>query len=466
MQVVGPRITSDDGDLILVWRQEVISLATEGDQAKRSPRTGSGSHLLGRRCLMKTKQSRAELAGVLLVLLLTASVAAWWGIEDFSEALDFPGRITGAALIAVSIITLLGAVAVVDHWGQGTIPHSGLVALISTVVAFLVNTMLLLQVSLDGERIRYPVLLGLLAVGSVFAALMVWRTLGEIPAPKRVAAALIVSTVIAIANFSYQNLYQPFHRGIQPLVSLTPGKPVLRQDRKEFAVPVDIRIVNSSDVGFYVLGTEFHAMGEKVGVSDSARPPGKWRDDAEQWSKYQEKHPLSRTEAYQPGQLVAAKPWIPAGHWIEASDEFVVRTVVQLPIGTPYDHLTFYATASLARKDRLGVDKFGQTEYSWKGAELPQWVKSGRGDQDTLAYKARLEENNAIDRHTRERRYVTVYWRFGPHGVDVSEVIAREGEEGREFPEPTNREVRRRYGLVDVLAGPIELPLWDIKGRR
>ncbi|MGW0880159.1 hypothetical protein [Streptomyces sp. NPDC002671] len=415
---------------------------------------------------MKTKQSRAEMAGVLLALLLTALLVGWWGFEDFSEALTFTGRVTGAALIVVMLIMCAGAVMVVDHWVLGTISYSGFYALISTGVAFLVNATLLLQVFLDGERIVYPVLLVLLTVGSAWAALMVWRTSGEIPAPKRVAAALIVSTVIAIANFSYQNLYQPFHRSTQPLVSLTVGKPVFSKGRKAFAVPVDIRIVNHGDVGFYVLGTEFHAMGERVPLSGRDRLREKWRLDAENWHRYPEKHPLSRREAYQPGELVAAQPWIPVGHWIEASDEFVSRTVVQLPIGTPYDHLAFYATASLARKDRLGMAHFGSDEYSWRGVPLPQWMKNGQEDYDTIVYSAPVQENNAIDKHTRKPRHITVYWRFGAHGVDVAESITRKGEKDRELSEPKYREMRSRYGLVDVLAGPIELTLWDIKSGR
>lgn len=86
---------------------------------------------------------------------------------------------------------------------------------------------------------------------------------------------------------------------------------MLRQDRKAFALPVDIRAENRSDVGFYVLGTEFHAMGERVQISATDRKREQWRDDAEKWRTFQETHPLSRREIQQPGELVAAQPWAP-----------------------------------------------------------------------------------------------------------------------------------------------------------
>ncbi|MFF5145469.1 hypothetical protein ACFY6U_38130 [Streptomyces sp. NPDC013157] len=406
------------------------------------------------------------MAGVLLVLLLTALPVGWCGFQDFSAALTFLGCVTGAALILAALSMVVGVAAVVDCWVRGPISNFGMLALISAGVALLTNTLLLLQTWKDGDKVGYPVLFGFLSVGSLWAVVLVWRRLDEIPAPKRVAAALIVSTIVAVANFGYQDLYQPYRRGGEPLVHLAVGKAVLSGDRNAFSVPVDIKLVNHSDMSFYVLGTEFHAMGEHVPLSKTDRPRAKWQADAEQWIKYREKHPLSRREVYQPGELVAAQPWIPAGHWVEANDESLTRTIVQLPIDTPYDHLAFYATVSLARKDKLDLGAFGRPDYSWRGATLPQWLKRGQKEYDTIVQSAEVQENNAIDNYTRDPRRVTTYWRFGRHGADVSEVIARKGEEGREFPERTNREVRERYGLVDVLVGPIEQTLWDIKSRR
>ncbi|MFF7969756.1 hypothetical protein [Streptomyces sp. NPDC007905] len=405
------------------------------------------------------------MAWVALVLLLTALPVGWCGFKDFREALTFAGCVTGTALMLAALIMVVGVAAVVDCWVRGPISNFGVIALISTGVALLTNVLLVLQTWNDGEKVGYKVLSVALTAGSLFAVVLVWRRLDEVPTPKRVAAALIVSTIVAVANFSYQYLFQPYRRDATPLVQLNVGKAVLSADRKVFSVPVDIKLVNHSDMGFYVLGAEFHAMGEEVTVSPKDLARSKWREDAEEWSRYREKHPLTRREVYQPGKLVAAQPWMPPGNWVEANDESLTRTVVQLPSDTNFDKLTFYATLSLARKDRLVMEKFGGPSYSWRGATLPNWVKVGEKENDTIIQTAKMHENNAIDQYTRRERLVTTYWRFGSHGVDVAPVIAPVGEEGRTFPEQTNREVRSRYGLLDVLAGPVEETLDEIKTR-
>ncbi|MFE0381171.1 hypothetical protein ACFW1M_37690 [Streptomyces inhibens] len=403
---------------------------------------------------------------IVLVLLTTTLLLAWLGLEDFVHDLTFAGRLTGAVLLVVSFTTLVGAAAVLDHYIRQTFPYSGLVALIGTFAALLTNAMLLAQTVKNGDSVFYPTVFGALTAGSACAVFAVWRTSVAIPAPKRVAAAVLVSSVIAIANFGYQNLYQPFQRQTRPLITLSMGKPVLSKDRTAFAVPVDITLRNHGDTGFYVLSTEVHAMGKRVPLSPKDRLRQQWRTDAEQWRT--EVNPLSRREIHQPGELVEAKPWMPEGNWVESNDTFATRVVVQLPMDTPYDQVAIYATASLARKDRLVLQPpLDFVAYSWGREKAPGWVKAQQqSDRDSLIYRARVHENNAIDERTRDPRFVTVYWTFGPHGASVRSSITRKGEENRE---PSPRELLEqfsRYGLVDLFTGPVERTLWDIKKQR
>jgi hypothetical protein len=427
---------------------------------KTPPKSGAGSRLRARRISTRSKRSRAAAVLILLVLLLTTLVLGRLGVEDFTKALTFPGRITGAVLMLVAAATLLGTFAVVDHWFFHSFRYSGTVALIGTIAAFCTNGMLMLKTWNDGDSVFYPALLGVLMLGSGLAVAVVWRTSIEIPAPKRVAAALIISSLFAAANFGYQNLYQPAQRGARPIITLTMRDPVLKKDRKAFSVPVDIKIENHSDVGFYVLGAEFHAMGERVTLSSEDRVGQQWRTDAKEWQKFQEKNPLSRREVHQAGELVAAQPWMAPGFWIDANDEFCARTLVQLPINTKYDQVALYATASLARKDQLRLEPVRFKGYSWenKAMKVPKWVKD-----DSLVYRARVHENNAIDEHTMDPRNLDVYWKFGTHGVSVQASITRNGEEERHSEE--GEKFARRYGVVDAMTGPIERTLWDIKGK-
>ncbi|MFC9228847.1 hypothetical protein ACFTZI_07735 [Streptomyces decoyicus] len=406
---------------------------------------------------------------IVLVLLMSTLLLARLGLDDFVHDLTFAGRITGAVLLVVSFTTLVGAAAVLDHYIRQSFPYSGLVALIGSFAALLTNAMLLVQTLKNGESAAYPALFGVLTAGSAYAVFAVWRTSVVIPAPKRVAAALIVSSVIAVANFGYQNLYQPYQRQTRPLITVSMGKPVLSKDRTAFAVPVDISLHNHGDVGFYVLGTEFHAMGKQVPLSPKDRLRKQWRDDAEQWSKSSgEVNPLSRREMHQPGELVEAKPWMVHGNWVESNDTFTTRMVVQLPMNTPYDQVAFYATASLARKDRLVLEPpLNFVAYSWGREKVPGWVKGQqRFGVDSLIFRARVHENNAIDERTRDPRFVSVYWMFGTHGANVASSITRTGEEMRKATPAENSEMLSRYGLVDLVTGPVERTLWDIKSQR
>lgn len=438
--------------------------ASEGDRVSTPSKPGAGRRPWVRR-IPRVTRALLTAASVTAVLVVTTFVLGSFGFDDASTALTFPGRITGVVLIGVAVITVCGAVAVLDHWWWKRFPYSGMVALIGVTAAFLTNLWLLVKAVTGGDSAYYWALFGVLTAGSAWAVHAVLRTSVVIPAPKRVAAAVIISAVVPLVNFGYQDFYQPSQIGAKPVIRLTPGNPVLSQDRKAFAVPVDIEIVNRSEVGFYVLGAEFHAMGERVRLSTRDRLRGQWRDDAEQWSKYQERNPLSRREIHQPGELVSAEPWMLPGFWIEANDSFVTRTVVRLPLNTPYDQVAFYATANLAREDKLFLYPLEFKGYSWQGGKVPQWLQKGQKDFDSLVYRARVHENNALDDRLMAPRYASVYWKFGTHGAQVVVTITRSGEDNRVQNPVESLKLRHRYGLVDVQTGPIERTLWDIKSR-
>ncbi|MEU0253808.1 hypothetical protein ABZ299_15185 [Streptomyces sp. NPDC006184] len=418
---------------------------------------------------LNSRRARLSVAGILLVLLGTTGLLGWFGLGNFAHALTFPGRLTGAVLIAIAFTTLLAVSAVLDHWVGHTFQYSGLVALIGLFLALLTDALLMLRTLRNGDLMLFPALFGALAAGAAWALFVVWRTSVTIPAPKRVAAALLVSSILAVANFGYQNLYLPYRREARPLITLSVGKAVLSEDRKAFAVPVDVTLQNHADVGFYVLGTEIHAMGERVPLSPKDRLREQWRNDAEQFAHSSgEMNPLSRREIHQPGELVEAKPWMSAGQWIEPSDAFATRIVMELPMDTRYDQVAFYASASLARKDQISLESpLNFVRTSWGGGYVPKWVKDQqKRGLDSLLFTARLHENNAIDENTTGPRFVNVYWTFGPHGASLQSSITRKDEDEGELSGDRQRELVSRYGLVDLLAGPVERTLWDIKNQR
>ncbi|MFF5144960.1 hypothetical protein ACFY6U_35515 [Streptomyces sp. NPDC013157] len=412
------------------------------------------------RALAHNGRSRVCLVPVLLVLLLTAAALGYFGVGDLTSAFTFPGRLTGAVLIAVAFASFLGAAALVDHWLFRTFANSGMVALVGAFAAVVANVTLFLELLCNADSVLWKAFFGALASGSAWAVFAVWRTLAVIPAPKRVATALIVTTAIAAGNFGYQSLYLPSQHEIRPVIRLTTGAPVLSPDRKAFSVPVDITLENHSDLGFDVLGTEFHAMGQEVPLARQDRLREQWRATAEQWRKFEETNPLSRTEIYQPGDLVDAQPWMPYGGSIDANDTVNAKVVVQLPMDTKYDQMAFYASAHLTRKDRVALDHLNPAAgfTSWGGGHVPGWVKKST---DSLIYESPLHENNAIDARTRDTRHITVYWNFGMHGVNITESIS--SRNGKDEPEPVTH---NRYGIRIAETGPVELTLWGIKSKR
>ncbi|WP_107101288.1 hypothetical protein [Peterkaempfera griseoplana] len=392
---------------------------------------------------------------ILLVLLVTTVFLARFGTEDLTGALTYAGRISGALLLLASAVILLGSVAVVDHWFRRRCGSSGMVALFGTVTAASVNALLLVTTVTDGDSIPYLALWCLLMAGSVWASVMVYRSSAVIPAPKRVATAVIISTGIALANFSYTELYQPSHQEASPVIRMAVGQPVKKPDGTAFALPVDITLENHSEVGFYVFGTQFHVMGYRVPLSLTDRLALEWRSDV------RSSNPLSRREIHEPGQLVEASEWMSAGQWIEPGGTFATQELVELPASTPYDQLSLYATANLARKDRLGLEQEVRSGYSWdRTYHVPKW-QQGKGDY--VIYHGRIRENNAIAEHTRDPRYVTLWWVFSPHSVDLYASIKRLGEEDRILPASEMYELNNRYGIVDAVAGRLDQTLWNIK---
>ncbi|MFE2061281.1 hypothetical protein ACFXDH_02610 [Streptomyces sp. NPDC059467] len=415
------------------------------------------------RGLTRNKWSHISMMSIPPVLLLTTVTLGFFGIENLNSALTFPGRITGAALVGVSLISLLGAAALVDHSLWHCFPHSRLVVLFSAFISFLTNFLLLVHIA-TSDSIKYRVLFSVLTLGSAWAVLVVWRTSVVIPAPKRVATAVIATLVVGLGNFTYQNLYLPSKVEVRPIIKISTEKPVTSRDRKKFAVPVTITLENHSDVSFDVLGTEFHAMAQRVRLSPQDQRRQDWRTEAREWSTFERTNPLSRREVHQPGDLMEAQPWIRYGDPIGAHDTVAARIVVQLPMDTPYDQLAFYASAHITRKDRASLDKFhpATKEFSWLGGKLPDWMKTQKDykNYDSIIYEADLKESNAIDAHTRDLRHLTVYWRFSLHGADIREAITAHGKD------ESAKSTEDRYGIRVVEAGPVELTLWDIKSQK
>ncbi|MEU2058011.1 hypothetical protein [Streptomyces bungoensis] len=393
------------------------------------------------------------------MLLVTSGFLCFFGVEDASRALAYTWRFTGALMILASATVLLGAIAAIDHWVYRSFTHSGLGALLGSAVAAVANLMLLVVTLQDGDSVGYPLLWAALTVGGGWSAVRIYRTSVVIPAPKRVAAAVIVSAAIAVANFGYTQLYQPYHTDPNPLLDVSMGDPVLAGNKAAFALPVSIRFENRSDVGLFILAPEFHIMGRVVQVSPAERTTPQWRSDVESGNQ------ISRREVSHPLQMVQAGSWAVFGNYLAAHQTFTTDRIVEVPTNTTFDQLQVRASAAIARVDRLSMGAFGSPQsYSWKSHKrAPEWAVQG-GDQ-YVTYQGRIHENNSIAEHVRDPRYVTMWWSFGDHGAGVAGTIARKGEESHPLTSEASTDLLNRYGFEFVNKGWVVRSLWDVKNR-
>jgi hypothetical protein len=398
-------------------------------------------------------------AGIVLVLCATAGFVGWFGVSDLTEALTYVGRFTGAVFVLASVVFIIGAVAVLDHWFKQGLHFSGAAALISTCVAVAVNAMLFIMAVRDGDRREYVFYWAVLLIGSLWAVYAIYRTRLPMFGPARLTVALVVSSGLAVANFGYAQLYLPYAKSVNPMLEVSFGTPVLNPNSDIAALPVGVKFTNRSSIGLYILGAEYMILGRKAAASPVGRAPTEWRADV------MEGHALTRNTAITGYDVIQKSRWYaPFGHPVEGGQEYSTNQIVQLPLKTPYDELLIKATVVLVRKDRLILDHdYGPArEYSWNRSHNPK-PRSIAG-MDFVKYQGRVHENNSVAEHIRHRRYVTVWWIVnGPAGSDpFVDTISRAGEEGRAASPIEERRNESRYGLVTEQTGWLEKPLWGL----
>ncbi|MFL4951315.1 hypothetical protein ACJ6WE_29125 [Streptomyces sp. MMS24-I31] len=391
-----------------------------------------------------------------LNLVVTACFLGRFGVEDVTEALAFTGNFAGLMMLVAAAVALVGAVAVPALYLRSGSSYIKLFALVGTATAFVANLMLMVSTVRDGESVPYTVLWCVLAPVSAWSVVAVYRTPVDIPAPKSVGVAAAVAALVAAANFGYNQLYQPYKEMPSPEVTVVLGDPVLSPEKKAFVLPVHFTFENRSDVGMYMLGSQFWVAGRDEKTVSSARSGPVWRTDFERgWA--------SNRWALTPStRIITFGVWMPDfGSWLAPHETFTTTRMVQLPIGIPYDEIRVFADMACARTDRMWVESNWTRESSWgPGVKHPGWVKKGF---DFLHYRTRIRENNSIAEHTREPRYLDYWWLFGDNPGYAFPDITKKSEAGRNLTDEEGHRLYSRYGLARINSGYVSRSLWDLK---
>lgn len=148
---------------------------------------------------------------MVLGLLVTAYPLFRIGLSDSGDALTYGGRIAGFTVLVAALMELAAAAAAVDYWRRRRWSYSG-VTVLAGVVLSLVCSILFLSLQI-GECFTGYTLIGMaLAAWSSVALfrLIRCRAWQGLHVPRRIAIGVIVSTLLAVTNLAYTQLYVPY----------------------------------------------------------------------------------------------------------------------------------------------------------------------------------------------------------------------------------------------------------------
>ncbi|MEV6016483.1 hypothetical protein [Streptomyces sp. NPDC051997] len=409
--------------------------------------------------------------GFLAVLCLLLKI----GVTDTFGALTYTGRIEGSSFLVAASLVGGATIGALDYWRKRQLKYSGVLVLVGTCVALLVD-LLLLSVQVYGGEYTYQLWLWLVLL---FWALWVLRKLGPrdaikgVPHPKGLTIGAVVSAVFVAANLAYTQVYLPYASPVLARVAAKLGTPRLNRKHTILYLPVEIHYQNSGKVGFIILGSQYWVYGRTEKFTDKPNGMKEWKEDLAREPMFE----LYRHTEVQGRNLIGSGEFFRAGNWLEPDQEFVEKKVVALPVGADYGSIEVTATATAMRADRgsLSVD-YSVPQYSWDTAssdarhlyDAPGWV-ANPGDE-YIARHARIYYGNEVLNMTRKPRYVT-YWRVIPQklvGVNPEAdttgpygelAIATANQEDRE---PSNSDYDKyysRYGLQDTYSPWVREPL-------
>ncbi|MFC4059584.1 hypothetical protein ACFOWE_14870 [Planomonospora corallina] len=379
--------------------------------------------------------------GVISVLLVTSGFVGYFGIENLGEALAFTGRFTGALFVIASAVTALSAVAAVDHWFRRSYEHSGLIVLTGTGIAFMVNFLLMITIIRDGERSLPTICWTALVAGSAWALYAVHRTGIPIPAPGKFGIAALVTTLVAVGDFGYSQLYEPYEQSTHVVLEADFGTPVRHPGI--ISLPVNVKIANNGEVGVYVLANEYQVLGRKAAVHRKERERENWRSDAA------DGYPVSRYTEIKYFDLVRKAKFMEVfGEWLNPGEEVNVHHLVEVPTAASYDIAQLQAFALISRKDRMSIegDLWDPVELSWEDP-------ARRGNEsDFIEFRDRIHENNSVAEFTRYPRFLLIR-QYVNEGVLPEVAVLREGEDHREMSDEEFNDMVTRYGLISITTG-------------
>ncbi len=378
---------------------------------------------------------------VVFGLLVTACLLFRIGIADSGDALTYGGRIAGFTILVVASVEVIAAAAAVDFWEMRRWSYSGVVVLVGVLIALVCSiSVVLLQI---GERFTdYTVIaIGLLIWSSVvlveLAKCRAWKGL---TIPRKIAIGVIVSTLLAVANMAYAQIYVPYVT--TPLIQSGAEFRESNQVRAgtSMYVTAHLYVKNAGQVPVYVLGSIYWIHGGPASGPPEVKP--------------------TDYELIYHGEFVT-----PVGHVLNPGEEVAQDVVVEIknPDNRGYEAIRAQTEVYVIRKDRMTMAS------DFKHSNLEKWsfgVKCEEGDPPGAKsrYRTNISNSSEMLNVTRGQQRITV-WRVDSGDwprVDVH--VSPPGERISFIPNLPlqNREATERYGLSQVRGATAQTPYREL----
>ncbi|MEU2589213.1 hypothetical protein ABZ612_41870 [Streptomyces avermitilis] len=387
------------------------------------------------------------------------------GAADASTAVTFGGRIIGVTFLFSSLLALAAVFAMFAYSSGSRGPsYSGAIILAGVaIIGFMNLGLLVLQIE-GGDYTPYLWAWISLASWSCWTLFMlhrrgVWR---RIPQPKKFAVGVLLSGVLAVANFAYTQIYKPYAQSSKLELTTTFGRASITPDGKSVSLPLYMHMANKGEVSLYIAGSLYQVTARKAHAS-KARTTKDWLRDIDE-----SQLDLRRDVNVEGYDLIQSGPVVSPGEWYDPGDSFTTTKIIEVPLGSAYDVLVAKSDAIILRKDKVTLS--GDYQYSkrnsWGGdyghsADAPGWIDLGR-KSEFIEYQAPITQNSAILKLIRGSKNLTVWWildqptresEFGPY---VDGVIASINDEYREPSASEFQLTTERYGLAIFTSGTVQ----------
>ncbi|MFI8965849.1 hypothetical protein ACIGO8_27485 [Streptomyces sp. NPDC053493] len=406
----------------------------------------------------------------------TAVELALFGASDVTDALTYAGRIGGVVLLTAAILEVVAVGALFNLARPRPAKYSGALVVVGLLICVLTNVVLLV-LHLDGAFTPYAFFLILLPC-SCWALLRLYRAgvWSSIPHPKGFAAGVGLAGVLAVANFMYTQVYQPYTAKALVATTVEFGTPTVRPNGS-VSLPLRLRTRNTGDVAVYVLGSLYQVSARPSWYVSRPRQDRDWLQDLNTGQRdllcYTDIPPYGH-ELLAQGSFVGRSGPAPT---LEPGADIVTHKIVEFPKERAYEVLTATANVAYLRKDRAKlIDDYTRSgASSWdkefrygSAAKAPEWITGG-SPVNTFRFQSRIEHSTAVLEHTRAQHYVTLWWVLhevvseSPFGPDLVAVVGtREALERRPTASETHR-MKERYGLAYAASGTHQRSLSELQ---